>query len=277
MHKLIRGKLIAEKIEKNLKKKAKKLRKQGIVPKLVVVLVGNDKPSEKYVEKKKLSSKRIGIDFELKRFKNTISTKELQEKVKTIQKDKTISGMIIQLPLPKQVDRQTILDTVNPAIDVDCLSTKNQTKLVQGKPTFLPPTPGAIMEILKYLKVKLKNKKVAVIGRGILVGRPIAQILKEKCREVVVCNSKTPNIQEICLNSDIIITGIGKKHVVTKDMVHKKSIVIDAGTVVINKKMYGDVDYKNVAKIAKYTTPVPGGVGPITVACLLKNTVENAK
>ncbi|OGH76862.1 MAG: hypothetical protein A2469_00275 [Candidatus Magasanikbacteria bacterium RIFOXYC2_FULL_40_16] len=312
MSKLINGKLIAEKIEKGLAKKTAKLKKQGITPKLVVVLVGNDKPSLKYVEKKRLLAKKIGVDFELKKFKKNITTAELKAEIQKIQKDKSrtfqqatktelknfsnalssprqtmryskkvrdksISGMIVQLPLPETIDKKIILDAVNPNIDVDCLNSSNQNKLAQGKAVFLPPTPAAIMEILKYLKVKLKNKKIAVIGKGILVGKPVAEILNKKGCQIKICDSKTPDIKEICLDSDIIIVGVGKKHLITKDMVHKKSIVIDAGTVVINKKMYGGVDYKNVSKIAKYTTPVPGGVGPITVACLLKNTIENAQ
>lgn len=276
MSKLINGKLIAKKIEKDLRKKIVKLKRQAIVPKLVVVLVGHDKPSIKYVEKKKLLSQKIGVDFELKKFKSNISVTELENKIKEIQKDKTISGMIVQLPLPAGIDKKIILDAVHPSIDVDCLNSTNQTKLLTGADTFLPPTPAAIMEILKYLKVKLKNKKVAIVGKGILVGKPISVILKQKGAKVTICDSKTTNMKEICLASDIIITGVGKKHIITSDMVHKKSIVIDAGTVFVNKKIYGDVDYKNVAKIAKYTTPVPDGVGPLTVVCLLKNTVENA-
>lgn len=272
MGKLIDGKKIADNIVKKLAKKTAKLNKK---PKLTVVLVGRDKPSIKYVEKKKILAEKIGILFELKKFNIKITTKELKNKIIDIERDKTITGLIIQLPLPKHIKTQTILDAVNPRLDVDCLNSKNQKKLSDGKPVFIPPTAAAILEILKYLKINLINKKIAVIGKGILVGKPIAAMLKKKGSKVIICDSKTANTKDICLKSDIIITGVGKKHIITKDMVNKNTVVIDGGTVFEGKKIYGDVDFKNVSKIAKFTTPTPGGVGPLTVVYLLKNTVEN--
>lgn len=277
MGKLIDGNKIAQKIEKELAQKTARLKTQNKIPKLVVILVGADKSSKKYVERKQASADKVGVLFILKRFKSNITTQKLKKAILEIQKDKSISGLIVQLPLPKTIDKHTILNAVRPEIDVDCLNAKNQAKLKKGQKTFTPPTPAAILEILKHLKVKLKNKKVAVIGEGILVGKPIAAILRAKGARVRVCGKKAKNVKKICLNSDIIITGVGKKHIVTKNMVRKKSIVIDAGITFVGKKLYGDVDYKPVSQVAKYTTPTPGGVGPITVASLLKNTVENTK
>lgn len=277
MGKLIDGNKIARKIEKELAKKTARLKNQGKRPKLAVVLVGQDKSSQKYVEKKQAAAHKIGILFSLKKFPDNITTQKLKEAILKIQKNQSISGLIVQLPLPKQIDKTVILNAVRPEIDVDCLNAKNQAKLKKGQKTFLPPTPGAILEILKYLKIKLKNKKVAVIGRGLLVGKPIANILRARGARVKVCSKETKNIKKVCLNSDIIISGAGKAHIVTKDMARKNSIVIDAGISFVGKKLFGDVDWKNVSKVARYTTPTPGGVGPITVASLLKNTVENTK
>jgi len=276
MGKLIDGNKIARRIETALIKKIRRLKSQTKVPKLVVVLVGADKSSKKYVEKKRARAEKIGVLFELKKFPAGVTTRELLAAIRKIQTDQSSNGLIIQLPLPKQIDKNKILNAVRPEIDVDCLNAKNQLKLAKGQKTFLPPTPAAILEILKSLKIKFKNKTVAVIGQGRLVGKPITAILRQRGARVKVGNQAT-DLKKLCLDADIIITGAGKRNLVTKAMVRKDAVVIDAGITFVGKKLYGDADWKNIQRVAKYVTPTPGGVGPITVSCLLRNVVENTK
>src|SRR3989338_10559767 len=276
MGKLIDGNKIARRIETALIKKIRRLKSQTKVPKLVVVLGGADKSSRKYVEKKRARAEKIGVLFELKKFPASVTTRELLAAIRKIQTDQSSNGLIVQLPLPKQIDKNKILNAVRPEIDVDCLNAKNQLKLAKGQKTFLPPTPAAILEILKSLKIKFKNKTVAVIGQGRLVGKPITAILRQRGARVKV-GGQTTDLKKLCLDADIIITGAGKKNLVTKAMVRKDAVVIDAGITFVGKKLYGDADWKNIQQVAKYVTPTPGGVGPITVSCLLRNVVENTK
>ena len=273
MGKLIDGKSIAAKIKKENMEMVAMLKKNNITPKLAVILVGNDKPSQTYVNKKKEEAEEIVMDFELYKIDEKIKTEELAEKIQKIQKDNDLSGIIIQLPLPKHIDTKTILNAVRPEFDVDCLTDINQKKIEDGKNTIIPPTPGAIMEILKYLNINVKNKNIVIIGKGILVGKPLAFILKHLGALITVCDSKTPDTKEKCLKADIIITGVGKKDIVRGDMVKSNAIVIDAGNCFVDKKMYGDVNVPEVLEKASFVTPTPGGVGPITVSMLLRNTI----
>lgn len=277
MGKLINGLSIAKKVMQRNANQVLQLKKQGITPKLAVILVGLDKPSKIYVQKKKEAAEQIGLDFVLYKIKNKITTAELVAKVKEIQQDKNLSGIIIQLPLPKYIDTGAVLKHIKPEIDVDFLSPKSQSQLEQGTNRFLPPTPGAVMEILKEIKINPKNKKVIIFGKGILVGKPLSYIFKYLDAKVTVCDSKTKNVKEKCLQADIVVTGVGKKDLIHGDMIKKGAVVIDAGTVFVNKKLYGDVNFDEVKKVASYITPNPGGVGPITVTLLLQNTIESAK
>lgn len=277
MGKLIDGKKIARNIDSISKQKVEKLKEQGLTPKLVVVLVGHDKPSIKYVSKKEASAKNIGIDFKLVNIQEKISTKELIDKITEIQKDESVSGIIVQLPLPDNIETISVLEAIKPELDVDYLTKINQKKLELGTNTMTPPTPGAIMEILKDLNVELKNKNVVVIGKGPLVGKPIANIMKNAGANVVICDSKTSNTKEKCLDADIIITGVGKKDILRGDMIKEGATVIDGGNCFVDGKLYGDVNVNEVLEKAHYVTPTPGGVGPITVAMLLSNTVISCK
>jgi methylenetetrahydrofolate dehydrogenase (NADP+)/methenyltetrahydrofolate cyclohydrolase len=181
------------------------------------------------------------------------------------------------LPIPDRSWTRDVLNSINPKIDVDCLTQISMKKIKKRKNIIYPPTPSAILEILNNLKVRIKNKKICIIGKGILVGGPLSIILSNLKAHVTVCDSQTKDIKEKCLASDIIICGVGKPNIVTKEMVKNGQIVIDAGTYCKNKKTYGGVDFKNVKKIAKHITPTPGGVGPITVAKLLENTLTLTK
>lgn len=273
MDKLINGKLIAQKIREENAKMVTELKKHHTTPKLAVVLVGEDKPSWTYVNKKMEEAENIGMNFSLYHFDESISTQELVTKLQQIQTDEDLSGLIVQLPLPKHIDTKTILNTVKAGLDVDCLTDENQKKIEDGANTIIPPTPGAIMEILKELNVIIKGKNVVIIGKGILVGKPLSFILKHLGVNVTVCDSKTQNIAEQCLKADIIITGVGKKDIVRGNMVKKGAIIVDAGTCFVDGKLYGDVNVAEALQNAAFVTPTPGGVGPITVSILLRNTI----
>jgi len=277
MGKLIDGLKIAKKIRKETLKKVKTLKKQGIVPKLAVVLVGKNKPSQTYVKKKEQAAKSAGIDFKLHKIDAKITTKELLKKIETIQQDKALTGIIVQLPLPRHIDTKTILNAVRPEIDADCLTDINQNKLLTGQNTVMPPTPAAIMRALQELKINPAKKNVVIIGKGALVGKPLAIIMKKAGAKVTVCDSKTPDIKEKCLQADIIATGVGKKDVLRGDMVKNGAIVLDAGACFVNGKLYGDVNVKEALKKVAYVTPTPAGIGPITVELLLWNVVKNAE
>lgn len=272
MDKIINGKLIAEQIDQETAKLTHSLKKQNIYPKLAVILVGNDKPSLIYVEKKGQAAKKVGIDFNLYKFDESIATDALQQKIIDILENEGISGMIVQLPLPKHIDTNIILNTVKPEFDVDYLTKINNTKLENGTNEITPPTPGAIMKIIKSIGADPTGKNVVIIGKGALVGRPLSNILRHAGANVTVCDSKTTDIKEKCLQADIIVSGVGKKDLVRGDMIKNGAIVIDAGTVFVDKKLYGDVNMEEALEKASFVTPTPGGVGPITVSMLLWNT-----
>lgn len=277
MGKLIDGIAIAEKIKKQTTLAVKKLKKKGITPKLGVILVGNHRPSETYVMKKQQAAQAAGIEFTLKRFPASINAKKLVEEVKKIQTQEKLSGLIIQLPLPEKLYTPDVLNAVNPDIDVDCLTDSNIGKLVMRTNKIFPPTPYAVTTILKELKIDIAAKNITIVGMGALVGKPLAIILANEGATVTTCNSRTKNLKGKCLNADIVVMGVGKKDLLRGDMVKKGAIVIDTGICFENGKMYGDVNRESVLKKTSFLTPTPGGVGPITVALLLANTVACAK
>jgi methylenetetrahydrofolate dehydrogenase (NADP+)/methenyltetrahydrofolate cyclohydrolase len=269
---IISGTEIAEKINKQTAKKIALLKKKNISPKLAVVLVGNNKPSQIYVHKKEEAAKKIGIDFLLERMPANSSKKQLVNKINNLQKNNAITGLIVQLPLPEPLYTAEVLNAIKPEIDVDCLTNENLGKLIMKTNFISPPTPAAVMEILQELNVNLIGKNVTIIGMGALVGKPLAIMMANARASVTTCNSKTNDTKEKCLKADIIITGVGKKDLLQGNMVSKGAIVIDTGVVFENNKMFGDINFKEVIKKASFVTPTPCGVGPITVAKLLLNT-----
>jgi methylenetetrahydrofolate dehydrogenase (NADP+)/methenyltetrahydrofolate cyclohydrolase len=273
MRKLIDGKKIAEKILAETAKKVLALKKKNITPKLGVILIGNDKASLMYDTMKGKAAQKIGIDFDLHRFSTTITLAALVDKIRKIQEDTNLSGLIIQLPVPERLYKPELLNAVNPKIDVDCLTDVNLGKLVMNTQTIQPPTAGAVLKILEELNVDLVGKNVCIVGMGILVGKPLANLLINARASVTTCNSKTKNLKQKCLAADSIVSGVGKKNLIRGNMVKKGAIVIDSGISFENGKLSGDVNVNEVLKNAKFVTPTPGGVGPITVALLLYNTV----
>lgn len=274
---IIDGKLIAQKIATQNKKEVAKLKKQKINPKLVIIFASDDAASKTYIKKKKQACAEAGIDFELFIFKKNISENKLIENIKKIQEDKTISGLIVQLPLAKKFDTPKILNCINPDIDVDCLTNHHLGNIIMKTDYMLPPTPKAVCVILKELKINLKEKNIVIVGAGSLVGKPLSIILLNKQATITVCNEYTQNLKEKTLRADILITAVGKKDLITADMVKKGTIIIDTGICFEKDKMYGDVDFEKVRKKASFITPTPGGVGPITVSLLIQNVITCCK
>jgi len=273
MGKIINGRAIADKILKKTAIRVAKLKKKKITSKLAVILVGNDKPSQSYVRMKELAAKKIGMDFALYIYPENITQKELTAEINKIQKDKKLSGLIVQLPLPNHLYTTEVLNTIKPEIDVDCLTDTNLGKLLMKTNYLTPPTPAAAIVILQELKINPAGKNITIIGMGALVGKPLAIIMVNERANVVTCNSQTKNIEEKCLTADIIITGVGKRNILKGNMVKPGAIVIDTGICFEKGKVYGDIDFEEVIKKASFVTPTPGGVGPITIANLLYNTL----
>ncbi len=262
------GKKLSEKILDNIKKEIKNRR---LKLKLAVILVGNNQVSKIYINQKKKACEKVGIDFQLFKFPVKISTQKLKREIKKIVKNPTNSGAIIQLPLPKNFNTQEILNLVPAKKDIDVLSDKSAERFYSGNFFILPPVVGVVSHILKEYKIPARKKKIIIIGSGRLIGKPLFFWLSRKKYKVSVVDKSTKNIPSITKKADILISGVGKPNLIKGSMVKKGVIVIDAGTSVYRGKLKGDVDFETVSKKASYITPVPGGVGPMTVACLLKN------
>lgn len=268
---ILDGKKFSEEILADLKQE---IAQKQLRLKLAVVLVGKDKASNLYIERKKKTCENIGVGFELFNFNENISYGELKNEIKNIVQNPKNKGVIIQLPLPKNLPMQDILDLVVPEKDVDVLSSANIAKFYTGKISILPPPVSAIEHLFKKYKISIIGKNIVVVGSGRLVGLPLAiWALKEKATFSVL-NQDTKNISLFTKEADILISGVGKPGIIKGNMVKNGAIVIDAGTSFKNGRALGDVDFKSVSKKAKYITPVPGGLGPMTVACLLENLVK---
>lgn len=274
---LIDGKAIAEKINQETRKRVEKLQAAGITPRLEVILIGDDAASAMYDRMKGAAAEKLGIKFSLHQLPTTITAAELIKKIHSIQEQPNLSGLIIQLPLPEHLYIPEILNAIRPEVDVDCLTDVNLGKLIMKTNRLLPPTPGAVLTILEELNTTLPGKNVTIVGMGALVGKPLAIMMVNAGASVTTCNSRTKNTKEKCLGADIIVTGVGKKHLLGADMVPAGAIIIDTGISFEDRKVFGDVDAAAVMPVAKAVTPTPGGVGPITVARLLLNTVLAAE
>jgi len=271
------GKPIAESILATTSQEVALCKKDGIAPAMAVILVGEDKPSHTYVRKKKEAAERVGIECIIHELPEHVTQDELLATLQDIQSNPHLHGLIVQLPLPKHLDTNVILNAIDPEKDIDCLTNVNLGKLVMKDELIIPPTPGAVMSVLESIDVEPAGKNVTIIGVGALVGKPLAIILMNKRASVTTCNSATRDTKEKCLAADIIVTGVGKKDTLRGDMVKKDAIVIDTGVDFEDGKMYGDVHVQEIDEKGARVTPTPGGIGPITVARLLYNTVVCAK
>ncbi|MBI2484159.1 bifunctional 5,10-methylenetetrahydrofolate dehydrogenase/5,10-methenyltetrahydrofolate cyclohydrolase [Candidatus Uhrbacteria bacterium] len=274
---LINGKKIAQDILEALRIRVDILSKDGRTPSLTVILVGDNKASATYVRKKGEAAKKVGIDFTLKSYTADISTDELINEINLVQKHDQPDGMIVQLPLPDHIDTHAVLNVLDPKRDVDCLTYENIGKLVMRQALFLPPTPAAILEIIRSQDKVLAGANATIVGAGPLVGKPLAIMLMNERASVTTCNSRTKDFNEKCAAADILVSGVGKAGLITGGMIKDGAIVVDAGVDFVNGSMVGDVAVNEAVHHASAVTPTPGGVGPVTVACLLRNVVLAAE
>lgn len=286
---LIDGKKIAAEIKQELADKVEELKSQGKkVPHLVAVLVGNDPASETYVASKVKSCKEVGFKSTEMRYSSDITEEQLLEVVDKLNRDEDVDGYIVQLPLPGHISEERILLAIDPDKDVDGFHPFNVGKMVTGLPTYLPATPAGIVELLTRHRIETRGKHCVVIGRSNIVGTPMAVLMSRKDEHadctVTICHSRTRNIQEITRQADILIVALGKPHFVTAEMVKEGAVVVDVGIhrVPSDKtksgfRLIGDVDFEQVAPKCSYITPVPGGVGPMTIVSLLQNTLKAAQ
>ena len=272
---IIDGKKVAADLRLSLKNEVDNLKKKfNKVPGLTVILIGEYAPSKIYVRNKEKSAAEIGLKSEIIRYPDTVDEKTVLEKISELNKDENVSGILVQLPLPKNINNKKIIDAIDPNKDVDGFHPNNVGNLSSGYESSVPCTPMGCHLLIKKIEPNLNGKKAVVLGRSNLNGKPMTQLLlKENCT-VTVAHSKTKNLKEECLKADILVVAVGIPKLVKGDWVKKGSIVIDVGINKTEEGIVGDVDFDEVSKFAKAITPVPGGVGPMTIACLLKNTIE---
>ncbi len=283
---IIDGKKISTEIKNEISRKVAEIVAEGKrPPHLTAVLIGDDPASLTYVKSKERNSSAVGFTSSLLHFAPSITEKELLDVVNRLNIDDSVDGYIVQLPLPSHIDEHKIIMAINPQKDVDGFHPVNLGKMTAQLPGFLPATPYGILELIKRYDISVEGKNVLIIGRSLIVGRPLSILLSQKRKggnaTVTVAHSKTKDIKSLCLQSDVIITALGQAHFLTTDMVKEGVVIIDAGINSIDApdtkrgyRLVGDVDFENVSKKAAYITPVPGGVGPMTIAMLLKNTLD---
>ncbi|PFJ14938.1 bifunctional methylenetetrahydrofolate dehydrogenase/methenyltetrahydrofolate cyclohydrolase FolD [Bacillus cereus] len=275
---IIKGNEVAEKKRAQLKEEVVKLKEQGIVPGLAVILVGEDPASRSYVKGKEKGCEQVGIYSKLIELPETITEERLLAEIDRLNGDDRINGILVQLPLPKHIEEKAIIERISPKKDVDGFHPISVGRMMTGQDTFLPCTPHGIVELVKETNLDISGKHVVVIGRSNIVGKPVGQLFLNENATVTYCHSKTQNIKELSKLADILIVAVGRPKMVTADYIKEGAVVIDVG---VNRletgKLCGDVDFDNVLDVAGYITPVPKGVGPMTITMLLHNTVESAK
>ncbi|MFP4525844.1 MAG: bifunctional methylenetetrahydrofolate dehydrogenase/methenyltetrahydrofolate cyclohydrolase FolD [Bacteroidales bacterium] len=286
---LIDGKKLSAQIKDEIAEEVKKIKEEGgKVPHLAAILVGHDGASETYVSHKEKSCKQVGFESTVLRYEDDITEKDLLQKVKELNEDKDVDGFIVQLPLPEHIDEQKIINAIDPKKDVDGFHPINMGRMVIGLPAYLSATPAGILEFFKRYEIDTEGKHCVVLGRSNIVGKPVANLMIQKAvpgnATVTVCHSRTNNLKEITAQADILIVAIGKKEFVTGDMVKNGAVVIDVG---IHReksdktksgwKLKGDVQFEDVKDKVSYITPVPGGVGPMTIVSLLQNTLAASR
>ena len=278
MAKLLMGKEVSDRLKNEMITEVKNLKKEGINPGLAVILVGEDPASKVYVSNKKKACEYIGINsFEYKLPESTTEA-ELLELIDKLNNDDTVSGILCQLPVPKHINEDAIINAIDPKKDVDAFHPVNVGKIMTGNYDFVPCTPAGVMELIKESGVEVSGKECVVIGRSNIVGKPMAMLLLHQNGTVTVCHSKTKDLSEVTKRADILVVAIGRAKFVTADMVKEGAVVIDVGMDRDeNGKLCGDVDFESVKDVAGAITPVPGGVGPMTIAMLMKNTVTAYK
>lgn len=275
---VISGKELAKELRENMKEEINLLKQRGITPHLTVILIGNDPASHSYVNGKKKASEEVGISSEIIKFDATITEDELLDKIQELNKDPNVHGILVQLPLPEHIDEQKVIETIDPQKDVDGFHPINVGRMMIGQNTFLPCTPFGILKMLQSINIDLNGKHAVIIGRSNIVGKPMGQLLLNENATVTYCHSRTKDLRKYTLSADILIVAVGKEHIVDGSYIKDGAVVIDVG---VNRtkegKLTGDVDFEDAKEKASYITPVPGGVGPMTITMLLENTIKAAK
>jgi len=272
---IIDGKIVAKTLREKIKEKVKAYQEKGIVPGLAVILVGKDPASQIYVRKKAEACQECGIKSEVFNLDETTAEKDVLALIESLNQRRDIHGILVQLPLPGHLNAKAVIEAINPAKDVDGLHPLNMGKLLAGNPALIPCTPYGCMKLIESTAYAIRGKNAVVIGRSDLVGKPIAALLLKENATVTICHSHTQNLAEITGKADILVVAVGKPHFITGEMIKPGALVLDVG---INRlstgKITGDVDFSVAAEIAGWITPVPGGVGPMTITMLLENTLE---
>ena len=269
---LLNGKELSDKIKNEIKLKSKNYL---IKPTLAVIQIGDDEASNIYINSKRKSCENVGINFIHAKFNEDSTEQEIINKIIEFNNDNYINGILIQLPLPKKFDTYKLLNLINKNKDVDGLTDINMGLLFKDNNNLIPCTPQGIIRLLEEYNIDLLGKHAVIVGRSNLVGKPLAMLLLQSGATVTICHSKTVDLKQYTKQADILICAVGKKDLITKDMVKENAVVVDVGMNRVDGKLYGDVDFENIKDIASYITPVPGGVGPMTVAMLLSNVLKN--
>lgn len=277
MH-LLNGKELAQKLQQEMTQEVTELKEKGLQPGLAVILVGEDPASQVYVRNKERAANNIGMYSVVYRLPETTSEADLIAKIEELNHDDKVHGILVQLPLPKHINEDLVLDTIDPAKDVDGFHPMNLGNLFAGKPTMIPCTPAGIMELIKLSGMDLAGKNAVIIGRSNIVGKPMAHLLLQANATVTICHSKTKDLPKVAKQADVLVVAIGRANFVTADFVKEGAVVIDVG---INRdennKLTGDVKFDEVAPLTSFITPVPGGVGPMTITMLMRQTIDAAK
>lgn len=275
---LLNGKELAQKLQQEMKQEVINLKEKGLQPGLAVILIGEDPASQVYVRNKERAANNIGMYSVVYRLPETTSETDLIAKIEELNHDDKVHGILVQLPLPKHINEDLVLDTIDPAKDVDGFHPMNLGNLFAGKPTMIPCTPAGIMELIKLSGVDLAGKNAVIIGRSNIVGKPMAHLLLQANATVTICHSKTRDLPKVAKQADVLVVAIGRANFVTADFVKEGAVVIDVG---INRdennKLTGDVKFDEVAPLTSFITPVPGGVGPMTITMLMRQTIDAAK
>jgi len=275
---IISGKELSQQKREEMKKEVEWLKSKGITPGLAVIIVGNDPASQTYVRGKQRACEEIGIHSVLIEMEESTSEEELLAKIDELNQDDSIHGILVQLPLPKQINEQAVIEKISPDKDVDGFHPVNIGRMMTGQDCFLPCTPHGIIELVKSKQIEIEGKHVVVVGRSNIVGKPVGQLFLKENATVTYCHSKTRNLENYTSQADILVVAAGRKHLISSEHVKEGAAVIDVGIHRLdNGKLTGDVDFESVKEKAAYITPVPGGVGPMTITMLLYNTILAAK
>lgn len=279
MSQIIDGKAIAKSIREEVRVGVEKLKgKTGIAPKLSVILIGDDPSSQIYVRNKEKAGEEVGIATDTHRIPASIKENQVIDLIRKLNSDKSVHGILVQLPLPENLNAEKIIEEVLPEKDVDGLHPLNLGRLLKGEnPLFIPCTPQGIMELILSTGVEIKGKEAVVVGRSNIVGKPVAILLLQSHATVTICHSRTKDLGEVTRRADILVAAVGSPKIINGNMVKEGALVIDVGVNRVGEKLIGDVDFEAVKEKAAYITPVPGGVGPMTIAMLLKNTLLAAE